>query len=227
MNDIHVLPVRGIPEIETGDDLGRIICDALADLVVAQDVVVVAQKIVSKAEGRRVPAADRRDAAIAESAQILRRAGDMIISETRHGFVCANAGVDASNVPRDEVLLLPVDPDLSARRIRGAIERRLGTPVGVVVADTFGRAWRLGQTNVAIGIAGFDPFVDYRGRLDASGRELTATRICVADEIAAAAEMVMGKASDIPVAIVRGAPVSWGRGSARAIVRPHGEDLFR
>ena len=191
------------------------------------DVVVVAQKIMSKAEDRIVPGGDRRSAARDESVRILRQSGDMIISETRHGFVCANAGVDASNVEGDHVLLLPLDPDLSARRLRAALKHLTGADVAVVVADTFGRAWRIGQTNVAIGVAGMNAFTDYRGTRDTQGRDLTATQICTADELAGAAEMVMGKANGIPVAVIRGASLTSGRGSARDIVRPAGDDLFR
>jgi coenzyme F420-0:L-glutamate ligase/coenzyme F420-1:gamma-L-glutamate ligase len=228
VTEIRIIPVVGLPEIEPGDDLaGHIRGSVGNDGLLDGDVVVVAHKVVSKAEGRIVDAADRRAQAVAESARILRRSGDMIISETRHGFVCANAGVDASNVSGDRVVLLPLDPDLSARRLRARLELLGGVRVGVVIADTFGRAWRLGQTNVAIGVAGIEPFIDYRGRRDSAGKQLVATRICVADEIAGAAEMVMGKSLSTPAAIVRGASVSLGRGSATAIVRPAEEDLFR
>jgi coenzyme F420-0:L-glutamate ligase/coenzyme F420-1:gamma-L-glutamate ligase len=228
VTEIRIIPVVGLPEIEPGDDLaGHIRASVGNSGLVDGDVVVVAHKVVSKAEGRIVDAADRRAQAISESARILRRSGDMIISETRHGFVCANAGVDASNVSGDRVVLLPLDPDLSARRLRARLELLGGVRVGVVIADTFGRAWRLGQTNVAVGVAGIEPFIDYRGRRDSAGKQLVATRICIADEIAGAAEMVMGKSLAIPAAIVRGASVPRGRGSATAIVRPAEEDLFR
>jgi coenzyme F420-0:L-glutamate ligase/coenzyme F420-1:gamma-L-glutamate ligase len=153
--------------------------------------------------------------------------GDMVIAETNHGLVCANAGVDASNVEGDNVVVLPRDPDASARRLRSRLLRLTGADVAVIVSDTFGRAWRLGQTNVAIGVAGMDPFVDHRGSTDTQGRVLDATRICVADEIAGAAEMVMGKADGICAAIVRGARIDRGRGAATDIVRPPSEDLFR
>jgi coenzyme F420-0:L-glutamate ligase/coenzyme F420-1:gamma-L-glutamate ligase len=158
---------------------------------------------------------------------ILRSTPDMIIAETRHGYVCANAGVDASNVEANHVVLLPLDPDLSARRIRARLEHLTGFQPAVIISDTFGRPWRLGQTNVAIGVAGMEPFMDYRGDLDHTDRELVATRICIADELAGAAEMVMGKSSRIPVAIVRGAEVTMGRCSASSIVRPLEDDLFR
>lgn len=214
-----------MPEVVFGDDLGALI--AAAARFEDRDVVVVTQKVVSKAEGRLVPAEDRQKAALAEAVRVLRRSGDMVICETRHGFVCANAGVDASNVPQGQVALLPLDPDASARRLRARLEHLLGLTIGVIVSDTFGRAWRLGQTDVAIGVAGIEPFIDHRGTRDSQGRELTATRICIADELAGAAEIVMGKARAVPAAIVRGAPVIFGRGSAAAIVRPPEQDLFR
>ena len=228
INELRVIPVLGIPEVQAGDDLAELIARAAGpDGLRTRDVVVVAHKVVSKAEGRVVPATERRPAALAESARVLRRAGDMVISETRHGFVCANAGVDATNVEGDNVVLLPLDPDLSARRIKARLERAAGIELAVIVSDTFGRAWRLGQTNVAIGVAGIDPFVDHRGTTDTQGRPLTATRICVADEIAGAAEMVMGKAEGVCAAVVRGARVSAGRGSGADIVRRASDDLFR
>jgi coenzyme F420-0:L-glutamate ligase/coenzyme F420-1:gamma-L-glutamate ligase len=226
VSPITIHPVTGIPEVASGDDIAALIADATAD-VVDGDVVVLAHKIVSKAEGRVVASGDRLVEARAEAARILRSTPDMIIAETRHGFVCANAGVDASNVDSGQVVLLPLDPDLSARRIRTRLERLTGAQLAVIISDTFGRPWRLGQTNVAIGVAGMDPFVDYRGALDHTGGELVATRICIADELAGAAEMVMGKAERIPVAIVRGAAVTGGRGAAASIVRPVDEDLFR
>ncbi len=225
---IRVIPLSGIPEVQAGDDLGELLFEASrANPFEDHDVVVVAQKVVSKAEGRVAQAADRQAAAEAESRRVLRRSGDMIISETQHGFVCANAGVDASNVEPGTITLLPLDPDLSARRLRARIRHLAGRDVGVIVSDTFGRAWRIGQTNVAIGLAGLDPFVDYRGMSDSYGNELSATRICIADELAGAAEMVMGKSTGICAAIVRGAAVIQAAGNARAIARPPGEDLFR
>ena len=225
--EIRVLPILGMPEIQSGVDLGQVIAEANENGFETDDVLVVAQKAVSKAEGRIVDAADRRGAAEEESRRILRRAGDMIISETMHGFVCANAGVDASNVAAGTIALLPIDPDLSARRIRARIKHLTGADVSVIVSDTFGRAWRVGQTNVAIGVAGMDPFTDYRGATDAHGNELSATRICTADELAGAAELVMRKTTGVCATIVRGTPVKRDTGSARAIVRPPGEDLFR
>lgn len=225
---IHIIPVAGLPEIEPGHDLAASIVAAVgAEGLQQRDVLVVTQKVVSKAEGRLADALDKESVVAKESRRVLRRIGPMSISETNHGFVCANAGVDASNVAEGKIALLPVDPDASARRIRSRLEHLTGLDIKVVISDTFGRAWRLGQTDVAIGVAGMDPFTDYVGTTDTQGREMLATRICTADEIAGAAEMVMGKAEGVCAAIVRGAPVRSGRGAAAQIVRPAGEDLFR
>jgi len=224
---ITVSPVSGVPEVAQGDDLAALIVAALEEELADRDVVVVTQKVVSKAEGRLRADRTKADAVAEESVRVLRRVGAMVIAETRHGFVCANAGVDASNVPEGTVALLPVDPDASARRLRARIAHLTGRDVGVVVSDTFGRAWRQGQTDVAIGVAGFLPFVDYIGTKDSQGRTMEATRICIADEIAGAAEMVMGKAEGVCAAVVRGAPIVAGRGGAVTVVRPHEDDLFR
>ena len=228
MNEIRVTPVAGVGEIRPGDDVGALVVEAAGSAAFGnEDVLVVAQKVVSKAEGRIAQARVRLDAALSEARRVLRRRGDMVIAETAHGLVCANSGVDSSNVEPGRVVLLPVDPDLSARRIRARVAHLTGADIGVIVSDTFGRPWRRGQTNVAIGLAGFDPFIDYRGARDRFGNELVATQICVADELAAAAELVMGKTDGVCAAIVRGARVRWGRGSAAAVVRPPAEDLFR
>jgi coenzyme F420-0:L-glutamate ligase/coenzyme F420-1:gamma-L-glutamate ligase len=229
---IELLPVTGIPELQPGDVLADLIVDR-TDLR-NRDVVVVTQKAVSKVEGRLVPIDpdipnDHKRLVEEESVRILRRRGDLIMSETAHGFVCANAGVDLSNVAHGFAALLPVDPDRSARRIRDGIRARTGVEVGVIVSDTFGRTWRRGVTDVAIGSAGIAAVVDLRGTTDALGRELQVTEVCVADELAGAAELVMGKATGVPVAVVRGVDPSWFReGSVRAeIVRRYDEDLFR
>src|SRR3954464_9366473 len=232
MAGIQLIPVEGIPEIKPGDVLAEVIAGHV-DLQDG-DVVVVTQKIVSKAEGRLV-AADPDDPlshkAIVEeeSVRVIRRRGDLIMSETKHGFVCANAGIDLSNVERGWCALLPVDSDRSARRIRDGLRGRTGVTVGVVVSDTFGRTWRRGLTDVAIGCAGVAGIIDLRGSNDTYGRELHVTQVCVADEIAGAAELVMGKATAVPVAVPRGVDPSWLReGSAKdEIVRPPTEDLFR
>jgi coenzyme F420-0:L-glutamate ligase/coenzyme F420-1:gamma-L-glutamate ligase len=229
LSNVQILPVEGVPEVVTADDVGLLVVDAFGpDNFIDDDVVVVTQKVVSKSEGRLRPAAERRQAIEEESARVLRRTpGGMTISETSHGFVCANAGVDESNVQAEHIALLPQDPDASARRIRARIKHLTDVDVGVIISDTFGRAWRIGQTDVAIGVAGIEPFIDYRGSTDTQGRELHATRIAVADELAGAAELVMGKSARICAAIVRGAQVTFGRGAATEIVRPRIDDLFR
>ena len=229
---IQLIPVPGLPEVAPGDDLADLITEH-AEMETG-DVVVVTQKVVSKAEGRLV-AVDPEDPVShkvhveAEAVRILRRRGDLIMTETRHGFVCANSGVDLSNVASGWAALLPLDPDRSARWIRDGIRARTGLEVGVIVSDTFGRPWRYGVTDVAIGTAGVAGVIDLRGTSDALGRELAVTEVCVADELAAAAELVMGKSAGIAVAIVRGVDPSWLRESSvrKEIVRPHQEDLFR
>jgi coenzyme F420-0:L-glutamate ligase/coenzyme F420-1:gamma-L-glutamate ligase len=236
MPGLTIFPIEGVPEVRRDDVLAELLVSAaraqetpLED----RDCVVVTQKIVSKAEGRVVPLdpsdpAARRALVESESVRVLRRRGDLIISETAHGFVCANAGVDLSNVDDGQAALLPVDPDRSARRIRDGIRAVAGVEVAVVVSDTFGRAWRMGLTDVAIGASGLAAVVDLRGEHDAAGRELQVTEVALADEIAGAAELVKGKAAQLPAAVVRGLDPAWFReGSARELVRPPGEDLFR
>ncbi|MEY2470267.1 MAG: dehydro coenzyme reductase / coenzyme F420-0:L-glutamate ligase / coenzyme [Actinomycetota bacterium] len=231
---ITIFGITGIGEVNDGDRLASLIVTAAEGALLAGDVVVVTQKIVSKAEGRLVPV-NPEDPASAkalverESVRIIRRRGDLIISETSHGFVCANAGVDLSNVPSGYAALLPVDADRSARRIRDGLRADLGIEVGVIISDTFGRPWRMGLTDVAIGVAGVAAVVDLRGTTDSLGRELQVTEVAVADEIASAAELVMGKASGVPVAVVRGVDAAWLRESSVAaeVIRPPSEDLFR
>ena len=228
--------VEGIGEINAGDDLAGIIataCQAGPGLLDG-DVLVVTQKIVSKAEDRMVridPDDPRGHKAIvdAETVRVLRRRGDLVITETTHGFVCANAGVDLSNVDEGWAALLPVDSDRSARRIRDGIRGKAGVDVAVIVSDTFGRTWRRGLTDVAIGCAGIGAVIDLKGTTDDRGRELLVTEVAVVDELAGAAELVMGKSSGIPVAVVRGVDPAWLRtGDVRSeIVRPAHEDLFR
>jgi len=232
LRGLAVLPVVGLGEVGRGDDLAAMI--AARTELHDGDVVVVTQKIVSKAEGRMVRVdpddpVDRLRVVEDESVRVLRRRGELVISETRHGFVCANAGVDLSNVDEGWAALLPEDADRSARRIRDGLRAATGREVAVVVSDTFGRPWRQGVVDVAIGCAGVAAVVDLRGTADTRGRTLVATEVCVADEIASAAELVMGKASGIPVAVVRGVDPAWLRpGSvAEEIVRPPAEDLFR
>jgi len=227
---IAVLPVEGVPEVHPGDEIADLIVDhfTLHD----GDVVVVTQKIVSKAEGRLEKVADedeRLRLIERESVRVLRRRDELVISETPHGFVCANAGVDLSNVDEGIAALLPVDADRSARHIRDALVARTGLTVAVIVSDTFGRPWRRGLVDVALGCAGVAAIVDLRGTADTRGRTLQATEVAVADELASAAELVMGKDRDVPVAVVRGVDRSWLRESSvrTEVVRPHGEDLFR
>ena len=232
---VSLLPVLGIPEVGPGADLAQIIVDAAAGCGITigdDDVLIVTQKIVSKAEGmiREVPpddAAARRAFAEAESARIIRRRGGVLICETRHGFVCANAGIDASNLEPGQICLLPVDPDKSARRLRSRIKALTGQAPPVIISDTFGRAWRVGQVNVAIGVAGMLAVIDYLGSVDHYGVPLRVTMIAIADELASAAELVMGKADGVPVAVARGVRFPRGRGNARSLVRPPQDDLFR
>ena len=233
-NELRGVPVPGLPEVRPGDDLAGMVAAACEAAIGLRDgdVVVVTQKVVSKAEGRLVdidPETGHRPIVEAESVRILRRRGDLIIAETEHGFVCANAGVDLSNVEAGQAALLPEDPDRSARRIRDALTHRFGVEVAVIVSDTFGRTWRRGVTDVAIGVAGLRPVIDLRGTADALGRELQVTEVAVADELAAAAELVMGKSTGIAVAVLRGVDPAWlGDGSVvDDLVRRPDEDLFR
>ncbi len=248
MTELRLFAVAGLPEIEKGAPLGELIA-ARAELADG-DVVVVSQKVVSKAEGQlrklsaAIPGAQARKLAavlgkepnlveliLAESRRVIRAERSVLIVETHHGFVCANAGIDSSNLPGDDVVcLLPADPDASARRLRAEIAAATGAAVGVVVADSFGRAWRLGQVEVAIGCAGLDPLDDWRGRTDSAGRRLEATVIAIADEAAGAADLVRDKASGIPAVVVRGlgrhVSADDGPGAA-ALRRPAEDDLFR
>lgn len=228
---IEVLSVEGLPEIEPGTDLAQLIADR--STVRDGDVVVVTSKVISKAEGRLIevdPAereTARREWAEREARRIVARRGDLLIAETEQGFVCAASGVDGSNLPADRLALLPLDPDGSAARLRDALKQR-GADVAVVISDTFGRPWRAGQTNVAIGVAGLRPMRDHRGDKDTFGMVMESTVIAVADEVAGAAELVMGKTDGVPIAIVRGLQTeSFGEGDARALIRPAEEDLFR
>lgn len=246
--ELHVLPVTGLPEFAEGMSVGREIAARAA--LHNGDVVVVSQKVVSKAEGRirrlsdAIPGAEAHRLAalldkepalveliLSESREVLRAERGVLIVETHHGFVCANAGVDSSNLPEPgAVALLPENPDASARRIRGELREATGRTVATIVSDSFGRAWRIGQAEVAIGCAGIVPLDDWRGRADAEGRELEATLIAIADQAAAAADLVRDKANRVPVAIVRGLDrfVTAGDGpGAVALRRPPDEDLFR
>jgi coenzyme F420-0:L-glutamate ligase / coenzyme F420-1:gamma-L-glutamate ligase len=233
---LSIIPIEGIGEICPGDELALFIADAAraqGTPLNNADCLVITQKVVSKAENRLVPLdpddLDARRALVeSESVRIVRRRGDLIISETRHGFVCANAGIDLSNVTHGWAALLPIDADRSARHVRDALRARAEVEVAVIVSDTFGRPWRRGLTDVAIGVSGIAAVVDLRETADALGRVLQATEVAVADEIASAAELVMGKATNVPAAIVRGVDPAWLReGSVRELIRPTNEDLFR
>jgi len=246
---IHLIPVAGLPEICPGDDLAQLIANNARQQpcqVAAGDIFVVAQKVVSKAEGRIVrlndivPSrqalewADRwgKDPRLIElvlkqSKTVIRMERGIIVSETAHGFICANAGVDASNTKEDTAILLPESPDQSARRLQAKLQQQFGVAVGVIISDTFGRAWREGLVNVALGVAGVPALIDYRGQRDANGKLLHATLIATADEIASCAELVMGKADRIPVVIVRGFSAAAPPGSGADLIRPADRDLFR
>lgn len=242
---VQLIGVEGLPEVAPGDDLAELIASHAS--LEAQDVLVIAQKVVSKAEGRLVDLADvvasddaksiapgliaRPDpravqVVLDESVHVL-RSSRVLITETRHGFVCANSGVDHSNLPGKDVLaLLPLDPDESARRIRSRLRELSGAEVGVIVSDTFGRPWRLGIVNVALGAAGVQTVIDLRGRMDDAGKPLHATVLAIADDVAAAAGLLMGKTRRVPAVIVRGLRMA-GDGSGRDLIRPVEEDLFR
>ena len=247
--ELRIIGVKGLPEVKAGDGLPSLIVEcvrAAGIQVVEGDVFVVAQKVVSKAEGRTVELAgveprelardwaarydkDPRmvEVVLQESRRIVRMERGVLIAETHHGFVCANAGVDASNVAADVVTLLPLDADQSAREIRAELERAFDTRVAVIVSDTFGRPWREGITNVAIGVAGIAPLIDYRGQPDSHGRPMKVTVIAIADELAAAAELVMRKTAGVPVVIIRGFDYTAREASARELIRLPEMDLFR
>jgi coenzyme F420-0:L-glutamate ligase / coenzyme F420-1:gamma-L-glutamate ligase len=229
LGEVRIIPLAGIPEVAPGDDLVTLLGDAIerAGGLDAGDVLVVSQKVVSKAEGRVEETDDVVEVILREARAVRRRRGDLVIAETEHGFVCASAGVDRSNTPGDGwVVLLPMDPDASANRLRDGLAGRFGVAPAVIVSDSFGRAWRDGTADVAIGVAGMSPLRDLRGTKDARGRTLEATVIAVADELAGAAELVLGKAAGVPAALVRGYEVPPGDGSAREIVIPPERDLF-
>lgn len=248
--EIRIIPLRGIPEVQPGDDLASLIAESINRSGVtplAGDVIVVAQKAVSKAQGNLITLSDVEPSTLAETyasawnkdprhvevvlreaKRVVRMERGVLIVETKHGFVCANAGVDTSNVIGEETLsLLPPDSDLSARTIRDALQRRYGVPLAVVISDTFGRPWREGQTNIAIGVAGMQPLTSYVGQPDVNGYEMRVTAICVADEIAGAAEMVQRKVDKVPAALVRGVTYEAGDGDISMVIRPPERDLFK
>lgn len=247
MNRVELIPVEGFPEVGPGDDLAGMVVRAVERTLRDGDVLVVTHKVMSKAEGRLVDLRTVEPSALAkgyaaehgkdarqievvfrESRRVVRMDRGVVISETHHGFVCANAGVDASNVPgEDTVCLLPLDPDASAAKLRDALSERLGVEVPVVVSDSFGRAWRFGITDVAIGVAGMNPLADYRGQNDPHGYPMEASILAVADEIAGAAELVMGKTDGVPLAIVRGYDYRAASGSGKDLLMPPERDMFR
>ena len=231
---VSIMPVKGIGEARPGDDVTGLLLGGLEASGIALedgDVMVVTHKLVSKAEGRVEEAGGGPDARLRvihrEAKAVLRRRGELVITETRHGFVCANAGVDRSNTAAGTLVLLPIDPDRSARRIRARLRQTAGADVGVIITDTFGRAWRHGLCDVAIGVAGLPAVVDYRGTLDTFGNTLEVTEVALADELAAAADLVMGKALSIPAAVIRGVSRPPGEGSSADLIRDPAEDMFR
>jgi coenzyme F420-0:L-glutamate ligase len=228
---VEIFPVPGLPEIEPGDDLPALLVEALSPLGPrAGDILVVTHKVVSKAEGAMAAATtddDYRKAVASEAISVIRRRGDMVIAVTQHGFVCANAGVDRSNVTGNRVVLLPRDPDRSAHRIRTRIQVALNVDLAVIISDTFGRAWRTGVMDVAIGISGIRPILDLKGTTDMHGRTLEVTEVAIADEVAAAAELAMGKSTGVAAALVRGVVYEPGIGRASELVRNPAEDMFR
>jgi len=244
---LEVFGIEGFPEVRPGDDLSALVSRAVEGDLRPGDVLVVTHKIISKAEGRLVDLRTVEPSVLAkgyatrygkdprqievvfrESRRVVRMDRGIVISETHHGFVCANAGVDASNVPgEDTVCLLPLDPDASAAELREALADRLGIEAAVIVSDSFGRAWRHGITDVAIGVAGMDPIADYRGQRDPHGFPMEASVLAVADELAAAAELVMGKTEGIPLAVVRGYPYTPAPGTGKDLLMPPERDMFR
>lgn len=230
---LEVLPLLGIGAVRPGDEVVDVLAGALEPLTPQDgDVLVVTHKIVSKAEGRVVEVTGDEDSfkrALVESeaVSIVRRRGGLLIAETKHGFICANAGVDRSNAEPGTMILLPEDPDRSAHRIRTKLQRRIGIDLPVIISDTFGRPWRRGLTDIAIGVSGLEAVVDLKGTTDWTGQELHVTEVAVADEIASAADLVMGKAAGIPAALVRGYEGPRGEGRGRDLVRSPDEDLFR
>lgn len=230
---LQVIPIDGIGAVSPGDDLLSMLTEALRPHEPTEgDIVVVTHKIVSKAEGQVVeiegdPEVFKRKLVESEAVSIVRRRGDLIIAETKHGFICANAGIDRSNAAPNTMILLPDDPDRSARRLKHRFDHEFGTDLAVIISDTFGRPWRRGLTDVAIGVAGIKPILDLKGTEDWAGYELDVTEVAVVDELASAADLVMGKASGIPVALIRGYRHQPGDGRAADMVRPPSEDLFR
>ena len=231
MNEVRVMPVHGISEIKPGDNLAEITFEVLQKNEVSiekNDIFVVTQKIVSKSEGmeRDLSKFNFEELLQSESKKIIRKRGDLVIAQTNHGFICANAGIDKSNVRQNTALLLPEDPNKSAYKFRKKFESLANVPIAVIISDTFGRAWRKGQVNFAIGSSGINPIDSYIGKFDSFDNELNATEIAVIDELASAAELVMKKTIDIPIAIIRGVDYENSKLTANDLIRDDNEDFF-
>ena len=231
MNEIRIIPIEGIPEIKVDDNLAEITFDVLNKSEIGiekNDIFIVTQKIVSKSEGmeRNLSNYEFEELLQSESKKIIRKRGDLVIAKTHHGFICANAGIDKSNVRKNSVLLLPEDPNKSADRFRKRFESLANIPIAVIISDTFGRAWRKGQVNFAIGSSGISPIDSYIGKLDSFDNELNATEIAVIDELASAAELVMKKTIDVPIAIIRGVDYKSSKLNASELIRDDNEDFF-
>ena len=231
MNEIRIIPVEGIPEIKVDDNLAEITFDVLNKSEIGiekNDIFIVTQKIVSKSEGmeRDLSYYDFEELLQSESKKIIRKRGDLVITKTKHGFICANAGIDKSNIKKDSALLLPEDPNKSANKFRKRFESLANLPIAVIVSDTFGRAWRKGQVNFAIGSSGISPIESYIGKLDSFNNELNATEIAVIDELASAAELVMKKTIDVPIALIRGFDYKSSKLNASELIRDDIEDFF-
>jgi coenzyme F420-0:L-glutamate ligase/coenzyme F420-1:gamma-L-glutamate ligase len=231
VNEVRVIPVQGIPEIKTDDNLAEITFEVMQKNEVnieRNDIFVVTQKIVSKSEGmeRDLSQFNFEELLQSESKKIIRKRGDLVIAKTNHGFICANAGIDKSNVRKNTALLLPEDPNKSANKFRKRFESLANVPIAVIISDTFGRAWRKGQVNFAIGSSGINPIDSYIGKLDSFDNELNATEIAVIDELASAAELVMKKTIDIPIAIIRGVDYENSKLTANELIRDDNEDFF-
>ena len=231
MNEIRIIPIEGIPEIKVDDNLAEITFDVLNKSEIGiekNDIFIVTQKIVSKSEGmeRDLSYYDFEELLQSESKKIIRKRGDLVIAKTHHGFICANAGIDKSNVKKNSALLLPEDPNKSADKFRKRFESLANLPIAVIISDTFGRAWRKGQVNFAIGSSGISPIDSYIGKLDSFDNELNATEIAVIDELASAAELVMKKTIDVPIAIIRGVDYKSSKLNASELIRNDNEDFF-
>ena len=231
MNEIRIIPIEGIPEIKVDDNLAEITFDVLNKSEIGiekNDIFIVTQKIVSKSEGmeRDLSNYDFEQLLQSESKKIIRKRGDLVIAKTHHGFICANAGIDRSNVKKNSALLLPEDPNKSADKFRKRFESLANLPIAVIISDTFGRAWRKGQVNFAIGSSGISPIDSYIGKLDSFDNELNATEIAVIDELASAAELVMKKTIDVPIAIIRGVDYESSKLNASELIRDDNEDFF-